>query len=268
MENNLTRSAVDFFIACDLAKSLTGKTPESGTQCWIYNMDEAGRLNRKCEKCPYYSEFQKPETIGLEEKPAYALVKLPQTLTEKGLPDLRKILDGLVLKNARVVMLDCDKLEQVSTPALSVILRAFKLLKEKGGEFFLLNPTESFNTLLRSTMLIKVLPMARSAVEVEAMLARKAEEIKSGEAKRKEEEMLNKKKKAESLRCFEFWKGHHIKNATPCSICHYKVSGSISPCWTVSGEIEGITFEYTNEDCLDCSYYLKLNPDGDVQEII
>lgn len=267
MENNLTKSAIDFFSACDLAKSLTGKTPEAGTQCWIYNMDDTGHLNRKCEKCPYYSGFQKPETIRLEETPAYCLITLPESLSEKGLPELRKALDTLLQKSVKVILLNCASLQQVTTPALGIILRTFKAQKEKGGEFFLIAPSDPLQMLLRSTMLAKVLPAARSVTDVEELLARKAEEIKSGEARRKEEEKLQRKKEAESLRCWEYWKGQHIKNATPCSICHYKVSGATSPCWMVVGEIEGIRFEYINEDCLDCAYYQKLNPGADVQEI-
>jgi hypothetical protein len=155
----------------------------------------------------------------------------------------------------------------MSMPALGIMLHSFKMLKEKSGEIFLLNPTDSFTALLRSTMLIKILPFARSAEEAEARIKRKEEEIKTGEARRKEEETQKRKKEAETLRCWDFWKGHHPNNATPCEICHYKVSGSRSPCWNVVGEIEGLTFEYINEECLDCQYYIRLNPEGHVEEI-
>jgi len=267
MEPKLTKGALDFFNACDLAKSMTGKTPEAGTQCWIFNMDDSGRVHRKCEKCPYMAEFQKTEAIRCEEKPAYALISLPEELTEKRLPEFKKIIDGLLAKNSKVLLLDCAALQQMSTPVLGIILRTFKILKEKQGELYLLNPTDTFTALLRSTMLIKILPFATSPEEVENRLRQRDEEVKSGEARRKEEEKIKLKQEAETLRCWDFWKGHHPKNATPCAICHYKASGSSRPCWVVVGEIEGLTFEYINEDCLDCQYYIKLNPEGDVEEI-
>jgi anti-anti-sigma factor len=268
MEMKLTKGAVDFFNACDLAKSLTGKTPETGTQCWIYNMDEASRVNKKCEKCPYYNEFLKTEPLRLEEKGNYSLITLPAEIDEKRLPELRKLLDTALARSVKTLLLECSSLQQVSTLALGLILRTYKLLKEKSGELYILNPTEIFTSLLRSTMLSKILPTARSAEEVVALLQKKEDEIKSGEAKRKEEELAKRKKEAETLRCFEYWKGQNPANATPCSVCHFKVSGSTRPCWIVVGEIEGITFEYVNEDCLDCKYYIKVNPNADVHEIV
>ncbi len=268
MDFDLTKGAVAFFNACDLAKSLTGKTPETGTQCWIFNMDDSGHLNHKCEKCQYYKEFQKPETIRVEKKANLSLVFLPESMTEKGLPDLKKVFDGLINEGAKFVAVDCSSTKQINPQVLGTILRAFKSTREKGGEFFLLNPATPVAELLRSTMLIKIIPLSRSADDVERLIQEKEIEIKTGEAKRKAEEEEKKKKEAETLRCWDFWKGHNTNNATPCAVCHYKMTGATIPCWMIIGEIEGVTFEYINEECLDCRYYQKLNPEADAQKIL
>jgi len=268
MDATLSKAALEFFGKCDLAKGLTGQTPENGTQCWLFNMDENGRLNAKCAKCPYSAELQTTEAIRFEERPLIAVIVLPQELSEKQIPELKKVIDTLLPKDKKALVFDSRALEQIHTGALGLLLRTYKTLKERKSEFFLIQPGDLFMALLRSTKLSKILPIARSAEEVEEYLNKQDEAVKSGEAKRKEEERLQRAKEQETLRCYDFWKGHNTQNATPCAVCHYKASASKRPCWIIDSQIEGITFEYTNEECLDCNYYQRLNPNSDVQELL
>lgn len=268
MDVKLTKSALDFFGACDLAKSMTGSTPEPGTQCWILLLDDAGRPNKKCEKCPYFLEFQPKSALDVLDNPAYTLITLQGEIGEKQLPELKKLIDTSVAKAKPALLLDGSALTELHHAGLGMLLRAYKAVKDRKNEFFLLSPNEYFTGLLRSTMLIKILPLARSAEEVESYLQKKEESVKSGEAQRKEAEKQKRRQEAETLRCWDFFKGHNPKNATACAVCHYKASSPARPCWIVINEIEGVSFEYINEDCLDCPYYLKLNPDADVQEVL
>jgi len=124
-------------------------------------------------------------------------------------------------------------------------------------------------------MLIKILPVASSESAVESQILKKEAEVASGEAAAKEQKRLKQleeaKKKLEAVkasRCWEFFKGQNPRNVTACSECHYKaMGGNDHPCWIVVGEVEGITFEYVNEDCFECEFYEKHHPDDDVIEL-
>ena len=57
--------------------------------------------------------------------------------------------------------------------------------------------------------------------------------------------------------CWEFWNSRNPRNATGCDECYRKISPTANPCWIVDGMIEGVTFQYVNEDCLACRYFLE-----------
>ena len=55
--------------------------------------------------------------------------------------------------------------------------------------------------------------------------------------------------------CWVFWKNHNPKNATTCDECFKKIKPTGKPCWIVDGMIEGISFQYVDEDCESCHYF-------------
>lgn len=268
MAEGFSENSKKYFKTCDLAKSITGQTPKIGTQCWIFVEDETGRLNKQCEKCPYFNEIQKEDEIKVEEKEKYAVIYLENIFKNNRVSELKKKLDTELEKGKNVLLLDCSKLVNIPDQGLGVILRTFKTLKEKKGELFLLNPSETLVSMLNSTMLFKILPVISSVSEAEEILRKKEEEIKTGEEKRKAERKRILLHEAHTLRCWDFFKGHNPHNATGCAECHYKASGSKRPCWMVIGNVDGIIFEYLNEECAGCAYFRKFNPRGEIEELL
>ena len=285
MAEILSSNAKSAFESCELAKSLTGALPEPGTQCWLFVQDDAGRLNKKCEKCSYYLEFQRAETIRVEHAKDEAVVFLKGLFTENRVAELKTALDGVLAKGVKTVCLDCSSLGQLPNTGLGVVLQCFKSVKAKDGHFFIINPQAPFKAELESTKLIKIFPMAatleaaRQVVQKhEAEMRKREEERRAKEAREKEESLAKeartreeKKKQrieaAKSTRCWVFFKGQNPKNATPCKVCHYKVSGSDRPCWLVVGSIDSVTFEYIEEECMSCAYYIKFNSESHVEAL-
>jgi anti-anti-sigma factor len=266
MGNKFSTASLSALAACDIAKSLTGETPEAGTTCWVYNMDDSGKLHKKCEKCPYLQEMQAPCNVTYADKGGIGLITITGNVSESALSSLKKAADSSIA-SSKALAVDCSGVSGMCSPALGLLLRLHKSRKEKTSPFFIVAPSGSLLELLRATMLIKVMPVVRDMSDFENAMNKLAEDIKTGELRRKEEEAKKKLEEAATLRCWEYFKGQHPKNATPCAVCHYKNSGSNRPCWVVIGNIDGVEFDYIDEDCLDCSYYLKLNPDADVIEI-
>ncbi|MFH0920786.1 MAG: STAS domain-containing protein [Fibrobacterota bacterium] len=264
MDVRLSKSASDFFGACELAKSITGETPNPGTQCWIFVMDDNGGLNRQCEKCPYRTELTPESSVTVAENGNAVTITLKGEINEKRALELKKIMDAQ-LKTKTGVFVDCAGLSQIEPVALGILLRTYKILKEKNNEFFLIAPSDALLAVLQSTMLIKIMPAVRSMDEASHFINKKQEAVRTGEAKAQEEAKIKRLEEAKSVRCWDYFKGQNPQNATPCMVCHYKASGSGQPCWIIQGEIEGTTFEYVNEDCLTCDYFLKFNPEGDVE---
>jgi anti-anti-sigma factor len=285
MAESISSNAKSAFESCELAKSLTGALPEPGTQCWLFVQDDAGRLNKKCGKCPYYLEFQEAETVRVEYAEGEAVVFLKGLFTEKRVSELKAVLEGVMAKAVNTVCLDCSSLGQLPHTGLGVMLQCFKALKAKNRHFFIINPQAPFKAELESTKLIKIFPMAatveaaRQVVrkheaemrkreeERRAKEAREREEARAKEARAREEKKKQRMEEAKTMRCWIFFKGQNPKNATPCSACHYKASGSDRHCWMVVGEIDGVTFEYIEEECMSCAYYIKFNPKSHVEAL-
>ncbi|MBL8028605.1 MAG: STAS domain-containing protein [Fibrobacteres bacterium] len=266
MSVKLSTASLTALNGCDIAKSLTGQVPEPGTTCWVYNMDDSGRLHKKCEKCPYLLEMQAPCNVTFSDKGGIGVITITGNVSETALPTLKKIADSSV-SSEKALAVDCSGVTAMCSPSLGLLLRLYKARKEKSSPFFLVAPSTGLLELLRSTMLIKVMPVVRDFTEVENAINKLAEDIKTGELRRKQEEEKKKLEEAATLRCWEYYKGQHPKNATPCAVCYYKASNSKNPCWVIIGNIDGVEFDYVDEDCLDCQYYLKLNPDADVIQI-
>jgi hypothetical protein len=55
--------------------------------------------------------------------------------------------------------------------------------------------------------------------------------------------------------CHVYWDNHNPRNVTACDECFRKLTPSDVPCWIVDGMIEGVSFQYVNEDCDDCRYF-------------
>lgn len=267
MADTLSQKAAEFLSGCDLARGVTGSAPEPGTPCYLFAQDEAGRLNKKCEKCPYFEEMSKREGVSTREVPTGFVVEPKGILTEAHLPALKAALDLFPSKNKPQLLLDCSSLLSLPSQGLGMVLRAFKAARDRKQDFFLIGVRPAFRAALEETRLIKVMPQLDSVEEAEALLKKREEEIRTGEARAREEKKQKLIAEAKKARCWEFFNGNNPKNATPCEECHYKIRGPKQPCWIIRGDIDGVAFEYIDEVCTSCAYFMKFNPEGNLEII-
>ncbi|OGJ88773.1 MAG: hypothetical protein A2268_08545 [Candidatus Raymondbacteria bacterium RifOxyA12_full_50_37] len=267
MAQQISAAARSFLESCALAKAITGESPQLGTKCWMVYQDENGSLRKECAKCPYAAESLKGDSISVDQHDTHTVVSLGETLNDKRILELKKILEGLLAKEIKTIFLDCSSLIAIHSGGLGVVLRAFKEQKEKKRNLFLVNPTPAVTAILESTLLSRVFQSVLSIENTLNVLGRKEEEERSGEAQRKEEERKKQLEEARSIRCWDFFKGHNPANATACAECYYKHANAERPCWLIVGQVEGVEFEYISEDCLSCPYFLKFNPEGTLEAI-
>lgn len=266
MALNISPKAKEALNQCDLAKSLTGATPDAGTRCYLFVQDEAGRLNKKCDKCPYYAELTAQlEGVSSRETEYCAVVEAKGMLGESHVPALKSALEGFASKGKAILLLDCSSLFSMPMAGLGHVLRAYKAAKATGKEFYLVNVQPGFNAMLEETRVSRVFSRLSSVEEGDGLHKRREEEKKTGEARAKEEKKQKLIVEAQTVRCWEFFKGHNPKNATGCVECHYKVTGGKRPCWIIVGDIDGVTFESIDEGCTSCAYFLKYNPEGNLE---
>ena len=76
-----------------------------------------------------------------------------------------------------------------------------------------------------------------------------------GEVARKQAEVEAAKPK-ERPPCREYFKNHNPRNATTCDKCFRKINPTNEPCWIVDGIIEGVSFQYVNDECEDCPHFV------------
>lgn len=268
MDINISENARQAFESCDLNKSITGKTPDTGTQCWIFYQDEKGSYNKTCLKCSYFKEFEEKSEIQynlLENKTSHII--LSGFINDKQSTNFKNTLEKAKLDKSQWILVDFSDAQKTSTPILGVLLRFYKSLDKNKVSLFVILKSGDVHTLFEITKLSRILPIVSDIEDANIRIDQHKQAVIQGEIEKKKQQKQKALEQAKTLKCWVFFNGQNPNNATSCEICHFKASGSNKPCWLIKGEIEGVEFEYTNEGCHDCSYYLKFNPDIEVQEL-
>ncbi len=251
-------------------------------KCWVLKnvyQPENRNLLKKCLSCKYYLITNKQTGVVSDYSATIATIALDGVLNNDKSRALTTVFETLKKNNKYRIILDLSKVNNVYSCGLGVIITIHKEAKEHGGTLVVCGPSGYTAQILESTKLVRLLKIVpdqraakdyldeRIAAEKAAAetIARELEAKSAQEASHRAEQdrlaAIPAKKIVPEKRpqCFEYWNNRNPNNATACDECFKKVNPSNQPCWIVEGEIEGISFQYVNEDCEDCEYYQKFS---------
>jgi len=182
-----------------------------------------------------------------------AIVTCEGVLNEEKTRALENVWETLKKNGKTKVLLRLASLNNVYSCGLGLLIRIHKETSSAKGLLVLQGAQGYVQAVLEASKLNKIIKIAADAQQAADIFA---------ELKRKEEEAAKPKEIAkppeppkERPPCFVYFKNHNPRNATNCDECSKKISPSNQPCWIVEGDMEGITFQYVNEDCVDCPYF-------------
>jgi anti-anti-sigma factor len=230
-------------------------------KCWIlkgvYHPDQKQQL-AKCKKCSYFLQMNKNSGISSDTSKATAIIQCTGPLNNDRTRALEKVWETVKACGKLHFIIDISGVTNIYSCAMGAIVSIYKDIEHLNGRLIIAGAQGFTLTLLKSVRLDKTLHLEPDISEAlhafEELLKQQQEEKRLKEEAVKEAEAA-KIESHKRIPCWEYFNNHNPKNATGCDQCFRKVTQNTSPCWIVSGYIEGISFQFVCEDCLACSYF-------------
>jgi anti-anti-sigma factor len=254
-------------------------------KCWVikgtYHEDQA--QVQKCRKCNYYQSLNRDSGIRANHETDLAVVSCSGTINQEKTDALSRVWAALKKHNKHKVLLDVSNVNNIYSCGLSILVKMHKETADAGGMLVVVGGRDHLHQILHSSRLTRILHLAPEETAgrelFEAVRRKREEEQRSKaeatakaaeEARRAAEAAKPKPQPKKFVRCWDYWKGRNPNNATTCDECFQKQNPKPQPCWIVEGVVEGVTFQFVNESCVDCRYFHEFGtvPQGQaVQEL-
>lgn len=229
-------------------------------KCWviknIYHPDQKQQL-AKCRKCAYYIQLNK-NSISSDTSKVAAIIKCTGSLNNDRTRALEKVWDTVKTSGKLFFILDFSEVTNIYSCAMGMLVRIFKDIEKLNGHLILSGANHFTLNILKSFHFDEILQMEADISDalgtINELIHQEEEEkrLKDEAEKEVEAAKIAARKRAH---CWEYFNDYNPKNATQCNECFRKITQNTSPCWIVDGFIEGISFQFVCEECLDCSYY-------------
>jgi anti-anti-sigma factor len=230
-------------------------------KCWIikdiYHSDQKQQLAR-CRKCAYYLQMNKNSDISSDTSKAAAIIKCAGSLNNDRTRALEKVWGTVKTSGKLYFIIDISEVTNIYSCAMGLLVRMYKEIEQLNGHLIVAGANNFTLTLLKSLHLDDILHLegdlsdALSAIDDQIHQLEEEKRLKEEAEKEAEAARIAIRKRAP---CWEYFTDYNPKNATKCDDCFRKMTQNSSPCWIVDGYIEGISFQFVCEDCLECSYY-------------
>ena len=242
-------------------------------ECWVVKgcyHEENGAQAQKCKKCKYYLLINHESGIASEADADLAMVACSGTINLAKTRALDKVWETLKKNRKYKVLIDISRVTAVYSCGLSLFVKMHREVEAAGGMLMIAGGGDNLNRLFQTGKLTKILHFAqdksaalqlfataeRKRVDVERLAtetARKAAEETRKAAEPPKPKPANAPK--QYVRCWEYWNNQNPANATTCDECFHKKNPKSQACWVVEGIVEGVTFHFINEACVNCRYF-------------
>ena len=221
-------------------------------KCWILkgeNREEQG----KCRQCAYYGAMNRDSGIVSDADADLAIITGEGAINNDRNKALEKAWQTLKAHAKAYVLLDLSRVNTIYSSGLGTIITIHKETQAMGGLLIVLCPEGYVKNLFQVTKLSRILKITDNLRDAHtAINAHKQKTVQTAEAS---EPPKRREPPKERPACHVYWKNKNPRNATTCDECFKKIKPSQQPCWVVDGLIEGISFQYVNEDCETCPYF-------------
>jgi anti-sigma B factor antagonist len=229
-------------------------------KCWILKgaySEENKKQYEKCLQCAYYAAMNRESGIVSDTDADLAIITGDGAINNERNKALEKAWQTLKGHGKSHVLLDLSRVNNIYSSGLGTIITIHKEALAMGGLLVVICPDGYVKNLFQVTKLSRILKITgnlrdgHSAIGAHKQLQVK-KPVQAPEAK---EPVMQRQAPKERPPCHVYWKNKNPRNATNCDECFKKIKPSQQPCWVVDGMIEGISFQYINEDCESCPYF-------------
>ena len=241
---------------CYVWNSLNGNPQEmENIKCWVlkgaYN-EGSGQQLVKCQQCKYYLMMNKDTGIVSEFDAQVAIVTCQGTINNDRSKALEKVWVNLKQSKKSKILLDLTDCNNIYSCGLGMVVKMHKEADAAGGILVVVGVRGYVQSIFTSTKLSKILHLVADRNQAGTVFEEHRKKQEAAQEVQKIKVVVPVKKR---IPCWDYFKNQNPRNATLCDECFKKISLSQDPCWIVEGIIEGVSFQYVNESCEDCSYY-------------
>lgn len=227
-------------------------------KCWVlkgaYQHDNRKQL-LQCQRCEYYQAINQKTGINSALDTNSARISCQGVLNNDRTRVLEQVWAAIPPQGRMRVVLQLGELNNIYSCGLGMLIRMHKETQQAGGILVVEGASGYVEELLYSTRLHRILNLSKSEAESRALFERLVQRPPTANPAQSAQEPAYEK--LAKVPCYEYWNNHYPKNATNCDECFQKKEQSTRPCWLVDGVIEGVSFEYVNEECEECEYYRR-----------
>ncbi len=234
-------------------------------KCWVIkgaNLQKNKSQHLKCRKCNYYLMMNHDHGDEINTHDDIATISCDGIINNDKTRALEKVWETLSKNGKYNVILDISQVNNIYSCGLGLLVKMHKDAQTNKGMLILTGVQGYPLAVFTSTKLSKLLFMAadkKAAFHLFDIQRKKQEEAQKETAQNDvaDSEPLPTKTSRKRIQCWEFFENHHPGHLTNCEECPKKISPSKKFCWIEEGLIEGILFQYINEKCKTCDYFLK-----------
>jgi anti-sigma B factor antagonist len=228
-------------------------------KCWVikgvYQEENKVQL-QKCRKCTYYIQMHQNTGISSNLGTDMAIVTCEGSINNDKTRALDQVWSSLKKSGKFKILMDISKVNNIYSCGLGQLIKIHKETEENKGILVLVGAQTTVATIFSSTKLVRLLNIVDSQDAAIAIFdALKKKELAAIEAAIPKPVPKPVRQIKTRIPCWQYWKGKNPKNATKCDECYKKITNDKNPCWIVEGMVEGISFQYINEECLACTYF-------------
>ena len=243
-------------------------------KCWVLKgayQEESGQQLKKCKQCPYFAAMNRDAGIASEGDADVAVITCEGAVNTERTKALEKVWETLRQQNRVKILLDMSRVSNIYSCGLGAIIKIHKEASAAKGLLVVVVNDEYIINLFTVTKLSRLLHIVKNnrdardvfdalkkrelEAQKKAMETTAAAAAKAGADAKAAAEAAKPSKPKERPACWVYWKGHNPNNATKCDECFTKIKPTGQPCWIVDGMIEGISFQYVDQDCEACRYF-------------
>lgn len=236
--------------------------------CWvfkdIYKIENKAQL-AKCKKCNYYRMMNRDNDVQADTRTDIATITCNGIINSDKTHAIERVWATLKQNGKYNVIFDLSQVNNIYSCGLGLLVNMHKDALANNGMLVVTGVQGYALAIFTSTKLSKLLFMAAdktAAAELFELQRRKIEE--AIEAEKRDQESQEAAKRAAAIKpqkkkmpCWEFFENQHPEMATSCDECFKKISTSSKPCWIVDGLIEDVSFQYIDDKCESCDYFLE-----------
>jgi anti-anti-sigma factor len=237
------------------------QTPQDmeNLKCWILKgayQDGNKEQLTKCQKCKYFLMINEQTGVASTFDSDLAIVSLEGVINNERSKAIEKVWESLKANNRTRVLLRLKDVSNIYSAGLGTLIKVHKECSAAGGILVVEGARGYVQSLLSGTKLDRILNIAADDAAARKILDEFKQKLERAAAVQSAPKPAEPPKPPkERVPCYVYWKDHNPRNATKCDECSKKIHPTDQPCWIVEGMIEGVSFQYVNEECEDCKYF-------------